>query len=234
MKIIKPVLLFICVLFSLQTVCAQTVDEIVAHHIDAMGGADKLSSLHTVRITGNLNVQGTDVTTIISKSHLTGLRVDISVMGTENYQIVTPSGGTTFMPMQGMAEPMPMPADQLKAMQNQLDIQDPLLNYHDKGTNVELLGKEQIDGEDTYKLKLTFSNGYNVNYYISSHNYFLLKTSGSQTINGEAVTIETTYSNYKVNSGGYMFAYTLTNMQGTTDYSNIETNITLDPNIFNH
>jgi hypothetical protein len=234
MKIIKSVILFICVLFSLHSVYSQTIDEIVTSHINAMGGADKLSSLHTLRMTGHENILGTDVTVVTSKSHLTGMRVDISVMGAENYEIVTPTGGTTFLPFQGMSEPMAMNADQLKALQSQLDVQDPLLNYHDKGTTVELLGGEQVDGENSYKLKLTFSNGHTINYYISARTGYLVKISGNMNINGEDTQIETSFSNYKQNSDGYWFAYTLTNHMSNTDYTNIETNINIDPNIFNH
>ena len=48
-------LLILALIFSV-TVKAQSVDEIVAHHIDAMGGAKKLSSLKSVIMQGTIEV----------------------------------------------------------------------------------------------------------------------------------------------------------------------------------
>ncbi len=229
---LKTIFLIICTLFSMQSIFAQTVEEIVDKHINAMGDADKLLSLHTVRMQGALNVQGTDVGVTLTKSHLIGLRVDISIMGTENYQIITQEKGIAFMPVQGMSEPTNMTDDQFKAGQIQLDIQDVLLNYKEKGTGVELLGSEKVNGEDNFRLKLTYKNGIVTDYFISSNNYMVTKTSGKRTFNGEQMDIETTYSNYKQNADGYWFAYTTSGMQGETNYDKIETNIDVDPGIF--
>jgi hypothetical protein len=44
--------------------------------------------------------------------------------------------------------------------------------------------------------------------------------------------IVTSYSNYKQNADGYWFSYTSTGMQGTTDFSKIDTNVTVDDSIF--
>jgi hypothetical protein len=232
MNKLKSVLLLICTFFILQSINAQTVDEIVANHFNAMGGADKLLSLNTVRMHGTLNVQGADVEVTLTKSHLIGFRADISVMGTANYQIVTQEKGIVFMPIQGMSEPTNMPDEQFKAGKTQLDIQDVLLNYKEKGTGVELIGREKVNGEDNFKLRLTFKNGLVTDYFISSNNYMFTKTSGKRTMNGELVDLETSYSNYKQNADGYWFAYTTTSNQGETNYDKIETNIDVDPGIF--
>ena len=106
-----------------QTLHAQTANDVVNKYIAAMGGREKLTSLKTVKMEASLTVQGTDVTLVITKKHLTGMRMDISVMGTENYQIITPAKGTIFMPVQGMSEPTAMPDEQLKAGQSQLDLE---------------------------------------------------------------------------------------------------------------
>jgi hypothetical protein len=211
---------------------AQTADDVIDKYITAMGGKEKLASLKTIKIEGNLNVQGTDVAMVITKKHLVGMRVDISVMGTQNYQVLTPAKGTIFMPVQGMSEPTTMPDDQFKAMQPQLDLQGNLVDYKDKGTAVELLGKEKADNEDSYNLKVTFSSGVITNYYISATTSFIIKTSGKRVINGEEMDVTTSYSNYKQNEDGYWFPYTTTNMQGTTDYSKIDTNVAVDESIF--
>jgi hypothetical protein len=223
---------FIIALIMVQFAQAQTVDEVIAKHITALGGKEKLASLKTVKMEGSLSVQGADVAMVITKKHLVGTRADISVMGTENYQIITPASGTVFMPIQGMSEPTAMPEDQLKAAQGQLDVQSPLLDYKEKGTTVELVGNEKVDGEDCYKLKLTYKSGVVSFYFISVKTSFIVQTSGKRNINGQEMDIVTSYSNYKQNADGYWFSYTSTGMQGTTDFSKIDTNVTVDDSIF--
>ncbi len=223
---------FILSLVFVQFAQAQTVDEIVDKYIAALGGKEKLLALNSVKMDGNVNVQGYDVNIITTKLHMKGLRNDIVVAGVENYQIVTPEKGIIFMPVQGMSSPTDMPEDQLKASQLQLDVQSSLLNYKEKGTTVELLGSEMLNGVDNHKLKLTFKNGIVSNYFIGKNDYRLNKTSSKRNINGTETDMETTYTNYKQNAGGYWFAYNSTNMQGEMVYDKIETNVPVDENIF--
>lgn len=227
----KNIILFgtlILLLVFVQFAHAQTADDVVNKYIDALGGKEKLSSLKSVRFTGNMSIQGNDIAITVTKLHMKGMRMDISVMGTENYQIVTPGKGISFMPVQGMASPTDMPEEQAKAAQSQLDVQGALLDYKDKGTSVELLG---TDGSD-FKLKATYKNGISTTYFIGQKDYRLNKTVSKRTFNGEEMEIETTYSNYK-QVDGFWFPFTVTSsVQGETNYDKIETNIPVDESIF--
>jgi hypothetical protein len=43
---------------------AQTVDEIIDKHIEAVGGKDKIAALKSVRMETNLSIQGMDIPVI--------------------------------------------------------------------------------------------------------------------------------------------------------------------------
>lgn len=231
----KPIMifsLFIMAMVLAQFAQAQTADDVVNKYLTAMGGKEKLAALKTVKMEGSLSVMGNDVAMVITKKHLTGMRVDISVMGTENYQIVTPTKGIVFMPVQGMSEPTEMPAEQLKSSTSQLDIEGSLVNYKEKGTTIEIAGKEKVDGEDCSNLKLTYKSGLVSNFFISDKTGFIIKTTGKRVMNGEEVEVSNSFSNFKQNADGYWFPYTSTNAQGTTEFSKIETNVAVDDSIF--
>jgi hypothetical protein len=231
----KPIMifgLFIMAMVLAQFAQAQTADDVVNKYLTAMGGKEKLNALKTVKMEGSLSVMGNDVAIIMTKKHLVGMRMDISVMGTENYQVVTPAKGIVFMPVQGMSEPTEMPAEQLKSALNQLDIQGSLVDYKEKGSTIELVGKEKVDGEDCSNLKVTFKSGLVTNFFISDKTGFIVKTTGKRVMNGEEMEVSNSYSNYKQNADGYWFPYTSTSTQGTTDFSKIETNVAVDDNIF--
>jgi len=231
----KPIIifcLFLMIMVFVQFAHAQTADEVIEKNINAMGGREKLATLNSYRMEGNLNYQGTDVGIVITKLNGVGARTDISVAGTENYRIVTPSGGTVFMPVFGQSAPTEMPADQLKAEQVFLDLHGIFVNYKEKGIVVELAGKETIDGMECYKLKASFKNGNTTNFFIDTKTDRVYKTTAKSTVNGEEVEAFTIYTNYKQTADGFWFAYTNTNSRGQTDFDKVETNIKVDENIF--
>ncbi len=233
MKKILAFVFFAVSLIAVQSVSAQTVDDIIAKHLEALGGKEKLLTLNTIKMVGSMSIQGTDVSLTLTKQNNVGSRTDIEVMGTSNYQIVTAAKGTVFMPVQGMTDPQPMPAEQLKAAEVQLDLQSPFLNYKEKGNTVELDGTEKVGDEDNYKLKVTFKNGVVTTYLIGSKNSLVNKTRGKRIVNGEATDMETTLSDYKKNVDGYMFAYAISGPTGDINFDKIDTNIKVDPSIFN-
>lgn len=218
--------------FTTLSVSAQTADDIVAKNIEAMGGAAKLATLNSVKMTGSMSVQGQDVAITITKLNNKGVRTDIEVMGMSNYQVVNAEKGSVFFPVQGMTDPKEMDAEQYKSMSSQLDVQGALLNYKAKGNTVEYIGTEKVDGADAYKLKVTLKNGKVSSYFIDTKTNRLVKTVSKANVNGEEMEIESSYSDYKQDANGFWFPYTSTNMQGTVNFDKVETNIAVDEAIF--
>ena len=232
MKRIKNLLL---VTFALTTlnVGAQTADEIISKNVESMGGAAKIASLKTVKKTGNLSMQGMEIPMIFTISQMKGFRLDVEVMGTSNYQIITPEKAFMFFPIQQMTEPKEMDAETVKGMQSALDIQGAFINYKEKGSTVEFVSNEKVDGADTYKLKITGKSGKSALYFIDVKTNRLVKTKAKATgPDGVEIDVETTYSDYKQNGDGYWFAYATTTPQGPVVFDKIETNVAVDENIF--
>lgn len=223
--------LFIMALIMVQYTQAQTVDDVIEKYVTAMGGKEKMMTLTTVKMTGSFNVQGTDVSIVSTRKHMAGMRLDISVMGTENYQVMTATKGMIFMPIQGQTAPEEMPEDVFKTGQNQLDLQGAFLNYKEKGTAIEMTGKETVDGTECYKLKVTFKNGNKTDYFIDTKSNRIFKTSTKIMANGEEMDAFTTFSNYK-QVDGFWFAFTNVSARGETNYEKIEVNIPVDDAIF--
>ena len=231
----KRIKTFLLAAFALTTlnVAAQTADEIIAKNIEAMGGTAKISALTSVKKSGNLSAQGMDIPIVMTNAHLKGMRVDIEIMGTSNYQIITPEKGYMFFPIQQMTEPKELDGDMLKSAQGQLDIQGPLFNYKEKGNTVDYVATEKVDGKDAYKLKLAGKNGKSSFYFIDVTTNRLVKVSGkTKGPDGEEMDVESSFSDYKQNADGYWFAYASTTPQGPITFDKIETNVKVDENIF--
>jgi hypothetical protein len=221
-----------CLVFA-QFTQAQTVDEVVDKYLAAIGGKEKIAALKSVKMDGSLNVQGFDISVVTTVLNGVGSRTDISVPGMgEGYQIMTPTKGWRFMPFQGDSGPVDATEDQVKSGQVSLDIQSPFFNYKEKGHTVELLGKENANGKECYKLKLTTKQGKTSTVYLDATTYYRIKTVTKASINGEETDVEAVYSDFKTTPEGYVFAYSQTTPQGIITYSAITINPPVDENIF--
>ena len=231
MKTLKSIFAASAFCFAALNVAAQTADEIVAKNITAMGGADKLATLNTVKMEGSMSVQGMDIPVVITKTHLKGMRLDLEIMGTSNYQIITDKTGWMFMPIQQMDAPQEIPAEQYAAAKSQLDIRGALSNYKDKGYSIEAVGNEKVDGKDAHKLKV-IKGAETTYYYIDAATGYILKNSAKREVNGESMDIETVFSDYKKNAEGFVFPYSMTTMQGTINFDKIAANVAVDEKIY--
>ena len=217
---------------------AQTADEIVAKHIEATGGADKWKALKGVEKKNKFNVQGMDIEMKLVIVAGKALRSDIAVMGQEIIAVVDGETGWAQRPamMGGTGEPEDMPGAEIKETLKQTDLGGSLLNYKEKGSTLELVGKEKLDGADVYHLKLTEKNGEVTNMFISTSTYYTLKTSGKRKVQGQEVDVDVTYSNFK-QVDGITFPHTTevpSPMGGTMtmETESIKLNPTIDEAIF--
>jgi len=170
----KNISLIILVIFSFAAVHAQTAEEIIQKHLDATGGADNWKNVKSIIMEAvAVNPNGQEITTKITKLQGQGLRREVDFgMGTMK-MVVTPEKGWFASPRNGgnfEAMPQPMLVEQA----GELDI-NPLLDYASRGSKAELIGKEQVEGKDAFKIKLTSSQGKERTYFIDASSYYLVK-----------------------------------------------------------
>lgn len=184
---------------------AQTADEIIAKTIAAQG-LDKLKSVQSRRMTGSMTITppGMDVTIVIENKRPNKTRGTLTVQGIENVQAYDGETGWTFMPVQGKPAPEPATADEMKDLQLQSDIDGEMVDYKAKGTTIELVGKEPVQGTDAYKLKVTLKNGDIQYQYFDTVNYLPIKMVTSRNVNGTKVEVETLVSDFRDESGVLM------------------------------
>jgi len=233
MKKVKLSLFVIASMMSLTTI-AQTIDEVIGKHVEALGGTEKLASLKSVRMEATMSVQGMELPMVTTRVAGVGQRVDLSVMGQDGYMIVTPTAGWIYFPFMGQTAPEAMPAEQLKTSVDQVDLQGPLVGYKEKGNKVELLGKETIDGAEAFKIKLTTAANTERTYFIDSKTFYILRTVEKGVVMGQEQEIVANYSNYKKTDEGYVFAYSISSIfgQGDLTVNKIEVNKPIDEKIF--
>ena len=148
-------LLLVAVLFIGTIANAQTVDEILSTYYENIGGIENLKKITGVKMVAKINQQGMEIPLEIYQLSDGKQMTIINFQGKELKQGVF-DGETlwshNFMTMKAEKSDLETTAN-MKLDMN--DFPDSFIDYEEKGYKVELLGKETIDGAETFKIKLT-------------------------------------------------------------------------------
>jgi hypothetical protein len=237
MKLLKPLFSLLLPFSFALSVQAQTADEVVNKYIAAIGGADNWRKINSVTSEGNLTVQGADVAVTLTVLNGKGMRQNISVMGMTGYQIMTPTAGWTYMPFQGQQKPEPVTDETLKESADQYDTQGALVDYKTKGHTIEYLGKEDVEGTEAHKLKVTHKSGKIETMYFDPVSFLAIRTVSKQKANGQETEISTTMSNYKKLPEGILIPMTVSvpvgpGQNAELTLTKVEVNKPVDESIF--
>lgn len=230
-------LVIIFILGSASKISAQSPDDIIAKHIAAMGGADKLSKVKSLKISANMEIMNVEmpVTTIIVQDK--AFRTETTAEGMTIIQAVNGSTGWTINPMTGQAKAEALPEETVKMLSSQTDVTG-LYNYKEKGYAVTLDGEEDLAGAKVYKLGITLKNGAKQVNYISKDTFYILKIVASVPVNGQDIKTEIAQSNFKQVEGiTFPFSSEVTTsampgMAMVNKVATIEVNPKIDESIF--
>jgi hypothetical protein len=217
---------------------AQTVDDIINKNVEAMGGKEKLAGLKALKLVMSIEV-GPNMKAPASIILVNGtkLRLDMTIQGMTMVQVITGDSGWAINPFGGKTDPERMNKDDIQGSKDQLNITGELFDYKAKGNTVELIGKEDMEGTDTYKLKVTKKNGDTDYIYLDAKTYLELKITSKHKFKDKEVESDELLSNYK-KVDGLMFAFTREerqagSQQGETMTADvIEVNPKIDEKIF--
>ena len=207
MKILRNLLALVVSFMALLSTKAQTAEEVVNKWTNAMGGKEKLASMQTLYIENDVSIMNNAAS---SKSWLVngkGSKTETDFSGQKIIDCYTVNNGWSINPLAGQPTATPMPASQIKMGQLQLEVAGPLFNYASKGSKVELMGKDNVNGASVYKLKLINSGGIEMNFFISDSSYYILKEVTKLNTDGQDVEINVVKSDYRKTEDGFVMPY---------------------------
>src|SRR2546429_3089190 len=182
---------------------AQTVDEVIAKNIQAKGGADKLKSVRTVRITTKFSQGSFRAEFRQEIKRADKVREEFIIQGLAQVQAYDGKTGWQISPFGGRKDPELLSQDDLKSLIVDADIDGPLVDYKGKGHKAELVGHDSMEGTDCFKIKLNMKNGDVRYYYLDADSYLELKVEIQTTIRGALQESEVYYGDYEQVNGIY-------------------------------
>jgi len=230
------VLIAACCLATLSY--SQTADELIAKNIQARGGMEKMKAIKTVRITGRFEGGGGFTASVGQENQRPNLvRETFSLQGMTQVQAYDGANGWTIQPFGGKKDPELMGEDDLRDLLLDADFDGPLVDYQEKGSTVEFLGHDVVDGDDALRLKVTLKNGDIIYDYLDPDTFMEIRREIQEFIRGSQRENVVSFGSYKP-VAGVMYPYSISqgpknnpNSQ-TTTVQKIEVNVPIDPKDF--
>ena len=217
---------------------AQTADEIIAKNVQARGGMDKLKGVHSIKSTATMAMgPGMEAPGVLIQKRDNLARLEFTIQGLTAVQAYDGKNAWQVMPFMGKKDPELMAADEAKEVEEMADIDGPLVDYKSKGNQVELLGKEKIEGTDAYKLKVSLKNGDVQTVYIDADSFLEIKEETKRTVRGTEQVVESSIGDYKEVSGIMVPFAVESGVKGSAEkqkltITKVEFNVPADDSIF--
>ncbi len=228
----KVFLGFMLVIASTLTIQAQTADEVISKYITAIGGAEKWSKVQSIKIEGQIEVQGIAIPYTVQGVQMKGVRVDAEFQGNKIIDITNPTNGWSLNPLMGKNSLSPITDEELKAKLDELDLQDAFVNYKEKGSTVESLGKDEVDGNEYFKIKMTTKNNNEKTYFFDLKTYLIYKVESITKQQGQEIKGDVKYLDYQTIDFGIKMPFKTDMGQMMMVSKKIIINPTIDDSIF--
>jgi hypothetical protein len=130
------------------------------------------------------------------------LRLEIEFAGKTAIQVYDGTNGWKLRPFLNRMDVEPYTEDEQKLAAMQTDLDGPLVDYAARGSKVELEGNEKVEDRDTYKLKVTMSNGHETHVWVDTQTFLEAKVEGQpRRMDGKMHPVEVYYRDYRAVNG---------------------------------
>jgi hypothetical protein len=210
---------------------SQNIDSIINKHIAAIGSS-RLDSFRSITMEGSFQAGNGNNPFVLSISHNTGVRFNLSTQGLQGFIIITKEKGWNYFPFYGMKKPEPMNTEELSNYLPLLDLQGELYRNKEKGNTVAFAGFATEDDIDCYKLSVTMASGKTITEYIDTATNYIIKKTSTGYLYGKQTLIENRYNNYKKTDEGYVVPFAFTIGPGKAFIRKVTVNAILAPSLF--
>jgi hypothetical protein len=181
---------------------AETVDELVAKNTAARGGAAAWQAVSSLQLSGRMDVgKGMSVPYVLEQKRPGKMRLEFVFDGETSIQTFDGKSGWKLAPFLGRTTAEPMTEAELGLAADTADLYGLLFDYAKRGHKVELLGNEVVQGQDTFKLKVTLPGGSVRWVYLDAKSGLEIKVEALRRLRKRDRVVETFYHDWQVTDG---------------------------------
>ena len=230
-------LLMTALSFAAAPLRSQTADDIIARYIARVGGLEKLQSISTIRRTGKfIGGGGFEAVVVQENRRPNHVREEFTLQGMTGITAWDGKEGWKINPFGGKKDAEALSEDDMHSILLDADFDEPLIGYRAKGNKVQLVGTDQVEGTDVYKLRVALPNGDTRLYYMDADSGVPIRMEETRIVRGTEQEFETTLGDYKPVNGWLVPFSIESGPKGqdktTVHYEKIEANVKLDDRRF--
>jgi hypothetical protein len=218
---------------------AISVDELVAKNAAARGGLDKIQAIKSLKMEGRLRFGGNfDLDFVQYQKAPDSTRSEATVQGLTQVRAWDGKEAWSISPFGGRKDPQRISAEDAKSIADDASISGRLIDYKAKGSTIEYLGTEDVDGTDAHKLKVTLKSG-DVEYvYLDPDHFLEIRTIAQHKVRGTESEEVTDFGDYEQVNGVYFPFAVSSHAKGDGDggtevtIEKVEANIAVDDAMF--
>jgi hypothetical protein len=165
------------------------------------------------------------------------VRTEASLQGMTQIEAYDGKEGWKVSPFFGRKDPERMSADDVKALVEDTEIDGPLADWKKKGSTVEYLGTEDVDGTPAHKLKVVRKNGDVSFVYLDPDHFLEIRIVTQRQRHGAHEEVETDLGDYEKAGGVFVPTSIEVGRKGAPDkqrvvVDKVEANVPVDDTIF--
>jgi hypothetical protein len=203
----------------------ETAESLIAKNLTARGGEEKLAAIKSISFKGETRVPGDFRLKFASAQARTptgeAVRTELSVQGLTLIQAYDGKVGWRVNPFEGRKTAERVGADEARALADDASIEGALLAAHRKGSSVDYLGREDIDGTSAFKLRVSEKDGDVFTYYLDPDAFLEIKILTRRKVRGAESEMETELGEYEQVGGVYFPFSIVTGAKNSTDKQSI-------------
>jgi Tetratricopeptide repeat len=216
-----------------------SVDEIVARHIQALGGQANLDAIHSVITRGEYR----EGTFSIPGAFMARMRPYYKTICDQRGKIGDVCEGYDGSAWEWYEDPgvvVRTVGAAAAAARHGTDLFDSLVDYKSQGTNIKLVDTELFDGRPAYNLRVTLADGFEKHLFVDQQSFLIVGDRRAAPIHafGEKVKSENRFGDYR-QVNGVLFSFLVVEVEIATGKElnrfttqSLEVNTKLDTSFF--
>lgn len=163
-----------------------TVDDILYHYTEAMGGAQKLNNIQSMQIEGTRKEANQSAVFRIIKVHTSLYYARYMIHDFYRGTLIKPGKGWSFSAE--TYEPVQLSTAQMALMQNELLLFNALIHHRERGYKIIYEGKEWVYTTMCYRLRVKSGDSHAGVYFIDTKTHLLIQVSLHISVPGRYIS----------------------------------------------
>ncbi len=211
---------------------AEELERVLDRHYEALGGLDRLREVETLRITGTNRFQQQEISVEYSARRPNLLRMESASPVFEMVRVFDGERAWQAVSQPGESpQVVEMSGQDALELIRESDFDGPLIDYEEKGHEVDYQGLVEQDGSEYHQLHVTEANGVTETYLIDADEYRMVRRISSVAVEGGYLDFETHYGDFREVDGLVFPFSTATLSDGQVVFTGTIDEVEVDPEL---